>query len=437
MYLQMSASAVTVDSAPLARPERRPALAGAGVVTASMLASGGLIYVFHVGAARALGTAAYGQIAVLWAAMFLAVLVLFRPLEQAASRAIADRLARGEDAGSVVRSVVVLALAALAALVPAYALAWGTITDKLFLGNDAMSAMLAIGIVAYGVAYVSRGVVAGVRWFAGYGLGLMADAVARLAIAAPLFLVASLEVAAVAVTVAGLVGGVVPLLVGRGRLRRAFADVERDRFPVRRVLRFAAPASAIAAADQLLVNCAPILVMLEGGSTATAGLVFAATMLVRIPVYVFQGLASSILPNLAHLNAGDDAGRFRRAALETGAFFLGAGALIVAFAAVAGPEALRVVYGSGFEAGRTALVLLGAGVAAYLCATTFSQALLALGASGRASAAWIASAALFVALYYLWLPGSELDRVSTAFAVATFVDLAILGALLHRRARAT
>jgi O-antigen/teichoic acid export membrane protein len=432
----MSAPAVALDARPVARAERRPALAGAWVVSASMLASGGLIYVFHVGAARALGTAAYGQIAVLWAAMFLAVLVLFRPLEQAASRGIADRLARGEDARSVVRSVVILALAVLAALVPVYALAWGSITDRLFLGNDAMTAMLAVGIVAYGVAYVSRGVVAGARWFAGYGLGLMVDAVARLAIAAPLFFVASLEVAAAAVTVAGLVGGVVPLLAGRAKLHRVSARVERQPFHLGATLRFAAPASAIAAADQLLVNCAPILVMLEGGSASTAGLVFAATMLVRIPVYVFQGLASSILPNLAHLNAGEDAHRFRRATLETAAFFLGAGALIVAFAAVAGPESLRVVYGAGFEAGRMALVLLGAGVAFYLCATTFSQALLALGASGRASAAWIASAVLFVALYYLWLDGSELDRISTAFAVATFVDLAVLGLILHRRTRA-
>jgi hypothetical protein len=31
--------------------------------------------------------------------------------------------------------------------------------------------------------------------------------------------------------------------------------------------------------------------------------VFAATMIVRAPVYVFQGLAASLLANLTHLNA--------------------------------------------------------------------------------------------------------------------------------------
>jgi hypothetical protein len=42
---------------------------------------------------------------------------------------------------------------------------------------------------------------------------------------------------------------------------------------------------------------------------------------------------------------------------------------------------------------------------------------------------------LFVGLYFT-LPGSELERVSLAFAVATLVDLLILAALLHRRTRA-
>jgi O-antigen/teichoic acid export membrane protein len=428
----MSTRAATIETAPVARRERRPALAGAWVVSGSMLASGLLIYVFHVGAARALGTTAYGHVAVLWAAMFLAVIVLFRPLEQATSRGIADRLARGEDAQSVVRAVSLLAAAVLAALVPVFALAWQPLSDGLFGGNEAMTAWLAVGVAAYGVAYIARGVVAGTRWFGGYGLGLMADAVARLAIAAPLFMVASLEVAAAAVTVAGLVGGVAPLIAGRARLRESLATTTRQPFHIGRTLRFAAPASAVAAADQLLVNGSPLLVMLEGGAAETAGLVFAATMLVRIPVYVFQGLASSMLPNLAHLNAGEDAHRFRRATVETAGFFAAAGVLIVAFAGMLGPEALSLVYGSGFEAGRWALVLLGAGVTFYLCATTFSQALLALGASGRAAAAWMASAALFVALY-AGLPGSELDRVSAAFAAATLADLALLTAMLLRR----
>jgi O-antigen/teichoic acid export membrane protein len=431
----MSTRAAVVETTLVGRRERRPALAGAWVVSAAMLASGMLIYAFHAGAARALGGSAYGRIAVLWAAMFLVVIVVFRPLEQATARALADRHARGEDGRTVVRSVVVLALCALAALAPISIAAWEPVTDGLFGGDDVMTAMLLVGIVCYGVAYVSRGVVTGARWFSGYGLGLMADAVSRLLIAAPLLFVASLPVAAAAVTVAGLVGALAPLAVGRGRLAPVFEGTPGESFRLGRTLRFAAPASTIAAADQLLVNCSPLLVMLEGGGAKAAGLVFAATMLVRVPTYVFQGLASSILPNLTRLHAGEHSHRFRRATLETAGFLLGAGVVIVAFAAAVGPEALRMIYGPGFDASRGALVLLGAGVAFYLSATTFSQALLALEASARASVAWIAAAVLFVGLYFA-LPGSELERVSLAFAVATLADLLILAALLHRRTRA-
>jgi O-antigen/teichoic acid export membrane protein len=431
----MSTRAATIQTTLSRRGRKRPALAGAWVISASMLLSGVLIYAFHAGAARALGSTAYGHIAVLWAAMFLVVIVVFRPLEQASARAIADRHARGEDAGPVVRSVVTLGACALLALVPVSLLAWDSISSALFAGDGTMTAWLMVGIAAYGTAYVSRGIITGGRWFAGYGLGLMSDAVARLAIAAPLLFVASLEVAAAAVTVAGLVGAVVPLLAGRRRLMPLFSGSPGGSFRIGRTLRFAAPASGIAAADQLLVNCSPLLVIAEGGSPEAAGLVFAATMLVRVPTYVFQGLASSILPNLARLHA-EASHRFRRATLETAAVLLGAGTLIVAFAAVAGPEALRFVYGPDFEADRTSLVLLGTGVAFYLSATTFSQALLALEAAGRAATAWVTAAVLFVVLY-LALPGTELERVSMAFAAATLVDLGLLCAMLHFRTRAT
>jgi O-antigen/teichoic acid export membrane protein len=430
----MSTRAATLQTTLRRHRDKRPALAGAWVVSVSMLLSGLLIYVFHAGAARALGGAAYGHIAVLWAAMFLVVIVVFRPLEQASSRAIADRRARGEDARPFVRSVVLLGAAALGVLVPVSLVAWDGITAALFDGDDSMTAWLLVGIAAYGVAYVSRGVITGARWFAGYGSSLMIDAVARLLIAAPLLFVASLDVAAAAVTVAGLIGALGPLLFGRRRLEPVFSGAPGPSFRLGRTLRFAAPASGIAAADQLLVNCSPLLVMIEGGSPEAAGLVFAATMLVRVPTYVFQGLASSILPNLTRLHAGADSHRFRRATVETAGVLLGAGTLIVLFAAAAGPEALRYVYGPDFEADRMSLVLLGAGVAFYLSATTFSQALLALESAGRAGAAWVTAAILFVVLF-LALPGTDLERVSLAFAAATLADLAILASLLHLRTR--
>jgi O-antigen/teichoic acid export membrane protein len=429
----MSSHAVALEAARRTPQERRPALAGAWVVSTSMVLSGTLIYAFMVLAARVLGAEGYGQIAVLWAAMFLVVIVAFRPLEQTAARAIAERLARGEEVRSVLRSVSLVASAVLLALAAVAAFAWDFLANRLFDGSDILLAILLVGIACYGVAYVSRGAITGARWFGGYGLGLIADGVARIAIAAPLIVVASRSIAAAAVAFAGLIGALVPLWVGRKRLRALVGSRDGQRFPLRATVAFAAPASLIAGADQLLVNCSPLLVTLEGGAAKTAGLVFAATMLVRVPVFVFQGLASSILPNLTRLQVVDDPRAFRRAVVQTAGFLALAGAMIVAFAAVAGPQALEFFFGSGFAASRVELVLLGGGVACYLAATTFSQALLALDRGAAAATAWVVSAVLFISLYFT-LTGDELMRVSAAFAIATLVDLVLLAGILLTRA---
>jgi O-antigen/teichoic acid export membrane protein len=192
----------------------------------------------------------------------------------------------------------------------------------------------------------------------------------------------------------------------------------------------------VAAADQILVNGGPLLVMLGGGAGASkaAGVVFAATMLVRVPTYVFQGLAAGLLPNLTHMNVVADPRRFRRAVAHATGLLLLVGVGIVAVTALAGPETMELLYGSGFEAGRAELVLLAAGVGFYLAASTLSQALLALDEGKQAAACWSAAAILFVVLY-LVVPGAPLWRISLAFALASLVNLVTLGAVTLRRRR--
>jgi O-antigen/teichoic acid export membrane protein len=395
--------------------------------------SGLLTYVFHVLAARSLGPHGYGQIAILWGAIFVVAIVVFRPLEQTASRGIADRLARGDEVVSVLRSVLLVALATLAVVVGAFALGWSQVNERIFLGDSWMTAMLLCGIVAYGLAYVVRGVLGGARWFGGYGIALVADATARLIVAAPLLFVASQSTAAAALVAAGLGGAIVPVIAGRRLFRRILRERAGPRFRPHSALAFAGPATVVAAADQLLTNGAPLLVIVGNGTdgTAAAGIVMAATLLVRAPVYVFQGLAAALLPNFTHLNATEDAARFLRAVMRTAGFLLLAGGVIVVFAATVGPAAMSI-YGPEFEASRGELTLLGAGVAFYLAGSTFSQALLALEQGLRAAGAWLASAATFVGLYAA-IPGDELYRISLAFAAATLCSLLLLAATLLRR----
>jgi O-antigen/teichoic acid export membrane protein len=428
---------VSAQSAVAIRPApARSATDGAWLLSATTVLAGVLTYAFLVLAARTLGPHAYGRIAALWGAIFIGAVVLFRPLEQTASRTISDRVARGREVRTVLRALVLVGIGTVGLTVAVGALAWGPITDRVFAGNGTLTALLLAGTVAYGVSYIVRGVVGGLRWFEGYGLVLAADSVGRLLVAAPLLVVASESLAGAAMVAAGLAGAVVPLAFGRRRLRAAVRVREGEPFRARSACAFAAPAVAIAAADQLLVNGAPLMVIVAGGAHASraAGVVFAATMLVRAPVYVFQGIAASILPNLTTLVAGGDRRRFRHAVVRSSLGLLGVGAAMVLMAASGGPSAMHILYGDGFAAGRVDLSLLAAGAACYLVAGTASQGLLAIARGTTAAGIWIAGGAAFIGLF-AGLAGSDLRRASLAFALAMGAAAAALAAELLRRSR--
>jgi O-antigen/teichoic acid export membrane protein len=408
---------------------------GAAILSIGTVASGVLAYAFNAVAARALGPDAYGPVAILWAAVFLVSVVLFRPVEQTVSREVADRLARGVDPRPVVRSAVrVASILCGGALAVCLVLA-GPITDVLFDGHAVLTAALAAGIAGYAASYLARGVLGGMRWFSGYGVLLLADGAARLLLVAPLLVVASTTVAGIAVAGAAIAGALAPLAVGGLRRTRMVLTARRppESFAVGDVAAFAGPVMVVAAADQVLVSGGPLLVVLHGGADATtaAGTVFAATMLVRAPVFLFQGLAAALLPSLTTFRAQGDSDKFRAAVARTTAVLAVFGAVLACGALLAGPMAMRLLYGPGFDAGRGDLALLAVGVGCYLAASTFSQAALALGAAVRAAMVWTCSAVVFVGLE-LTLAGSALHRVSAAFAVATAIG-AVLALLLAVR----
>lgn len=427
--------------APTVAPERARraprTFDGAVLLSGATVASGVLAYAYHVLAARMLGPEAYGLVAVLWAALFLLVVVLFRPLEQTTSRALADRLARGHEVRSVLKAMLRIYVALAGVIAVAGVLGWSLVRDELFLGDPVFAGSLMVGLAAYGVAYVLRGVCAGAGWFGGYALLLVADGAVRVAVVLPLAVVASRDIAATAMVAAAVGSVVLPVYAGRRVLLPLAGRGPGEPFHVATAVAFAWPAAVIAIADQVLVNGGPLLVMLGGGENAgkVAGLVFAATMLVRVPVFVFQGLATSLLPNLTRMHAAAEQALFRRAVLRAAGGLAGCAALIVLTAAAVGPAALQAVYGSEYVAGRLELALLGVGVGCYLATSTFSQALLALDSGRVAALGWAVSATVFLAVYAV-VPGAELFRVATAFAVGTAVAVPLLGVALVRRRRA-
>ncbi len=437
----MSAHAAAVDAVKAPPPPRRFELTGAWLLSGAMLAAGVLAYAFHILAARTLTQNEYGQIAVLWAALFLTVVVLFRPLEQTTARAVADRLARGQEARSVLRSVALVYGCALGLVAVGAVAFWGELTDRFFNGNQFMTAMLVVGIAGYGIQYIGRGILGGLRRFRGLSAIHVTDGTIRFLVALPLLAVASPDIAAVALAAAGIGGAIPPLWRFREEIRHLSVGLSDEQFHMRAALGFAAPAVVIAAADQLLVNGAPLVIVAGGGTPRAAANVFAATMLVRVPVFLFTGVAGSFLPNLTRLNAEDDHHRFVATVTRICVVFLGATVAIVGIAALLGPTVMPIVFGDRYHASAKDLALLGLAAGCYLAAATISQALLAVDRGAIAAWAWATGAVVFVCAYH-FAGGSQLHRASvgiaTGMVTATLLLVLVFSWRVHvaRRERA-
>jgi O-antigen/teichoic acid export membrane protein len=408
----------------------------AALMSIGTLASGVLAYAFNVLAARALGPAGYGAIGALWGGMFLLAVLLFRPIEQTVSRAVADHVARGEDARPAVRSAAWLTALVTTAAVAGCLLAWAPITDRLFGGEPVLTVALVAGLAGYGLSYFARGLVGGVQWFGGYGLVLLADGAIRFVVAIPLLVVASQTVAAVAIAAAAAGGALAPLLSRkRGALRRLRGARRAKRDDLGTAVRFALPAAVIAGAEQILVSGGPLLVLIAGGegAAAAAGVLFAATLLVRAPVFLLQGVQASLLPSLTTFRARGDEASLHRATVKVAVILAGFAAALAAGALVAGPFAMELLYGDEFTAGRFDLALLCVGIGGFMAAGVFCQAALARSQAWDAARGWGAGAVAFVALE-LVLSGSAFHRVSVAFAAgSTIAALSLMRTLWKER----
>ncbi|MDA0180326.1 hypothetical protein OJ997_08465 [Solirubrobacter phytolaccae] len=410
-------TAVPAPKAPAPKAGKRDA----ALLSIGTVASGLLAYAFNVLAARALGPEAFAAIGALWAGMFLIAVLLFRPLEQTVSRTVADLVARGADARAAVRTTAWLGGGVAVAACLACVAAWGPITDGLFGGRDELTVALVAGLAGYALSYFARGLAGGVRWFGGYGLVLLADGGIRLLVALPLLVWASTTLAAIAIAAAAVGGALAPLLSrDRGILLEVNGgSTEHAPFKLGAAARFAAPAAVMAGCEQILLSGGPLIVLIRGGedAAATAGVLFAAALLVRAPVFLFQGVAASLLANFTTYRAQGDHARLHAATVKVALICAGIAVLGALGALAVGPLAMDLLYGAGFEATRGDLALLSLGIGGFLAASTFSQALLAADDAGAAAWRWALATLIFIGLQ-LTLPGAAFTRVSVGFAVA-------------------
>ena len=378
---------------------------GAAVLSVGIATTGLVTYTYFALASHNLSAEDYGQITLLWSAVFITVSVLYRPVEQLLSRTIADHDARGVPGSSHLRIAATIQLA-LGVLFAVLALVFqDRLQNDLFDGNETLYWILVATVLAYAVSYFARGFLAGHHRFGLYGGLVLMEATSRclFAVAVAVGVASGQDVVAlgmVAAPVASLC--VVPFAFSRqstvdSRQEEAPAD-EAGEFTLAHGSGFAAAVLLIMAAEQTFLNAGPLLVNATEGAegAALAGFTFNVLLIARAPLQLFQAVQTSILPHLTRLGARGETDEFRRGVNVTLTAIAGFAAVVALVMAAIGPWVMDLVFGDEFDYDRLGLVLVSIGMGMYLAAATLNQALLARGEARAACVAWVAAAGTFV-----------------------------------------
>ena len=137
----------------------------AGFLSIGVGLTGVITYLYFVIASHVLSKPAYGQITVLWSAVFITVSTLYRPIDQLLSRHISERLVRSEPIGEPMRVAAKIQLGlGLTFAVLALALR-GPLQNDLLEGNAFLYWIFFSAVLFYAASYFARGYLAGHRRF--------------------------------------------------------------------------------------------------------------------------------------------------------------------------------------------------------------------------------------------------------------------------------
>jgi O-antigen/teichoic acid export membrane protein len=412
--------------------------------TASFLAIGvgltGLItYAYFLIASHVLSTDDYGQITVVWSAVFITISTLYRPVEQLLSRHISERLEKHEPIGQEMRvaSTIQLGLA-LSFAVVALALR-GPIEDGLLEGNETLYWVFFGAVLFYAASYFARGFLAGQRRFGPFTALILSESIFRtsFAVLVAVGLMSGQSAVAIGIVAAPSLSLLVVPLAFALRAKREAAqpppaavasDAEHEEFSMRQGGGFAAAVLVIMFSEQAFLNAGPLIVRgLQGASAA--GFIFNVLMIARAPLQLFQAVSTSILPHLTSLHTSTDPDSEREFHRSVRGVLLGLAAFTaVAFVvfAVAGPKLMQIAFSDKFTYDREGLLLVVLGMGLYLGSVTLNQACLAQGQVRRAAARWLGCAAFFIAWNFVPLVSDEFRRVEIGFALTAGVLFALL-----------
>ena len=452
---------------------------------ASFLAIGvgltGLItYAYFLIASHVLSKTDYGQITVLWSAVFITISTLYRPIEQLLSRHISEHRTKGEPLGGTMRVAATIQLGlGVAFAVLALALR-GPIQNDLLEGNETLYWVFFGAVLFYAASYFARGFLAGAQRFGLFVALILSESCFRTVFA--VLVAVSLLSGQSAVAVGILAAPALSLMVvpfaflrraqkmqrrppgtpGRAARRsdrpsqsdssggseaEAFMseDVPEEKsasgadhdltpsesdadFSLKRGTGFAAAVLVIMFSEQAFLNAGPLVIRSLQGAAA-AGFIFNVLMIARAPLQLFQAVSTSILPHLTKLHTSGSAEGEREFRRTVRMVLLGLAAftaLALVFMAAVGPRAMQLAFSDKFTYDREGLLLVTLGMGLYLSSVTVNQACVAQGQVRRAAVRWIGCAALFIGWNFVPLVSDEFRRVEIGFLLAAGVLFSLL-----------
>ena len=285
--------------------------------TASFLAvgvglTGVITYAYFLVASHVLNTEDYGQIAVLWSAVFITISTLYRPIEQLLSRHISERRVKGEPVGQPMRVAATIQFG-LSLLFAVLALALrGPIQDTLLDGNEPLYWVFFTSVLFYAASYFARGFLAGEQRFGLFVALILSESCFRtiFAVMVAIGILTGQSAVAIGITAAPALSLlVVPFAFARraqkGRAKRREPPgrpSEHEEFSLAHGGGFAAAVLLIMFSEQAFLNAGPLVIRGLQDAEA-AGFIFNVLMLARAPLQLFQSVSTSILPHLTSLHA--------------------------------------------------------------------------------------------------------------------------------------
>lgn len=409
--------------------------------TASFLAigvglTGVITYAYFLIASHLLSKPDYGQITVLWSAVFITISTLYRPIEQLLSRHISERRVKGEPLGQPMRvaSTIQLGLSLFFAVV-ALALR-GPIQNGVLEGNETLYWVFFSSVLFYAASYFARGFLAGMQRFGLFVALILSESCFRtiFAVLVAVDILSGQSAVAIGITAAPALSLlVVPFAFARRAKQQAEAPPAEaaespEEFSLAHGGGFAAAVLLIMFSEQAFLNAGPLITRgLQ--DAAAAGFIFNVLMIARAPLQLFQSVSTSILPHLTSLHTSD-APESEREFHRTVRMVLLAVAAFAVFTALvvlaAGPKLMQIAFSNRFTYDREGLLLVTAGMGLYLCSVTVNQACIAQGQVRRAAVRWISCAVIFIGWNFVPLVSNEYRRVEIGFLLAAGVLFSLL-----------